>query len=107
MLKRNAIAVITVLFVLGLPAIEAGEKIDPAAGTSVVIDSRPDHAEIRLNGKFIGTTPLSYPLPAGVHKIELARPQFESWYRELTVAETPTRVVALLQRGSEADCGEQ
>lgn len=69
---------------------------------TVVIDSRPEHAEIRLNGKFIGTTPLSYRLPAGEHAIELKHPQFSSWTRELTVTDTPTRVVALLEPAAKA-----
>lgn len=71
---------------------------------SVVIDSRPDHAEIRIDGKFVGTTPLSYRLPSGTHKIELVRAGFGPWFRELTVTDTATRVVALLQSDAPVKC---
>jgi len=93
----------TVLLLIAITPLAAADDVDTPArtaavpGVSVVIDSRPDHAEIRLDGKFVGTTPLSYRLPSGTHKIELVRPGFGPWLRELTVTDAPTRVVALLQ----------
>lgn len=97
MLHRTLATAVLLLFVMTPFAIADDAPATAAPGVSVVIDSRPDHAEILLDGKFVGTTPLSYRLPPGTHKIELVRPGFGPWLRELTVAETPTRVVALLQ----------
>jgi hypothetical protein len=66
---------------------------------NVTIESRPDAAEAFVNGKFIGTTPLSARLAPGDHTIEVRHPERASWKRELTVLpESPTRVMALLQK---------
>ncbi|HYI13214.1 MAG TPA: PEGA domain-containing protein [Thermoanaerobaculia bacterium] len=83
------------------------ETVD-AARTSVVIDSRPEHAEIHVNGKFVGTTPLSYALTSGEHRIELKRLGYGGWERALTVSpKTPTRVVAILQPSErQTQCSE-
>ena len=105
--SRAMLFMLLIVFALGIVAddevVRAPREASPR-GISVVIDSRPEHAEIRLNGKFIGTTPLSYRLPAGAHEIELVRPQFATWVRELTVTDTPTRVVAVLQSKNAAQC---
>ncbi|HEX2060700.1 MAG TPA: PEGA domain-containing protein [Thermoanaerobaculia bacterium] len=105
--KRNAVAAAVLLLALTMPVV--AEEASGKSRTPVVIDSRPEHAEIRLNGKFIGTTPLSYRLPDGVHRIELIRPEFQPWVRDLSVTDTPTKVVAVLQRtgrvvSAPADC---
>lgn len=79
------------------------------ARSTVVIDSRPEHAEIRLNGKFVGTTPLSFNLTPGEHSIELARVGYGTWLRDLTVSPgAPAKVVAILQptRSATEPCGE-
>ena len=75
-----------------------GEERQRPNTVSVVIDSRPDYAEIVVDGKFIGTTPLNYRLTPGVHRIELTRPGYSTWVRDLTVSdEVPTRVAPILQ----------
>lgn len=100
---------ITALAVSLLLAAVAMAEDRPEPRTPVTIDSRPEHAEILLNGEFIGTTPLSYRLPAGEHKIVLVRANFESWARQLTVGDTATKVVALMQPNRDAakDCSSK
>ncbi len=66
------------------------------ADTRVLFDSRPDFAEIQVDGKFIGTTPVEYRLSPGVHRLELTRGGRSPWVRELSVSDVPTRVVAIL-----------
>lgn len=98
--------VITGILIAAVQA-QPQEPAKPASQKStVVIDSRPDHAEIRLNGKFVGTTPMTYNLTAGEHRIELARLGYGSWTRELTVLPSaPARVVAILEPAQkQADC---
>jgi hypothetical protein len=65
----------------------------------VYIDSRPDYAEIQIDGKFVGTTPLNYRLTSGVHRVALTRNRYTTWTRELLVTEgVATRVGALLEQ---------
>lgn len=99
MTKRPLIFVVTLSFLIASSALAA----DPAP-VRIHIDSRPEYAEIRISGKFVGTTPLDYQLVPGDHKIELIRPRYKSWTRELTVtAEMPTKVTALLDPTEKAD----
>lgn len=111
MSRRNIALALAMLLSLSLNvAVEASDKENqsaPAQPVTVVIDSRPEHAEIRLNGQFVGTTPLSYPLQAGDHRIELVRRNYEPWRRTLTVAATPTRVVAILDQSQSTKCAER
>lgn len=106
-MRKTIASILCAILVSAAVPLAAGEN-EKTNNTSVVIDSRPEHAEIRLNGKFIGTTPLSYQLAPGTHHIELMRPDFESWTRDLTVTNSPTRVVALLQSGhGSAPCAQK
>ena len=64
----------------------------------VTIESRPDSAEVWVDGKFVGTTPMVQRLSPGVHAIAVTRDEYASWSRNLTVtADNPTRVMALLK----------
>lgn len=104
MLRKKSL--LAVLFILALtPLIIAADtpvKIHP---TPVHIDSNPEMAEVWVDGKFVGSTPLSYRLTPGDHKLELVRPRFATWTRTLTVApETPTRVAALLEDTNQKPC---
>jgi hypothetical protein len=92
------------LFVLlAVPAI--AQTPDSARPVNVMIDSRPDFAEVRIDGVFVGSAPLQYRLAPGVHKITMVRPRYASWTRELTVnAGMSTRVVALLEETGREQC---
>lgn len=64
----------------------------------VTFNSRPNPAEVYVNGAFIGTTPVGRKLPPGVHVIEIGGDRYQKWRRELTVtAGNPTQVTALLE----------
>ena len=65
----------------------------------VSIISKPDPADVYINGKFVGSTDFEQRLAPGVHTIEIRREGYGSWRRELTVTNgNPTRVVALLSK---------
>jgi hypothetical protein len=99
--KKSLIALLFLLTPILLAA-DSPMKIHPSP---VQIDSRPDLAEVWVDGKFVGSTPLNYRLTAGDHKIELVRPRYATWTRTLTVApETPTRVAALMEQANEKPC---
>jgi len=66
----------------------------------VSISSNVANAEVLIDGKFIGNTPLAgVRLPGGSHAIEVTAKGYSSWKRELTVVPgSPTRVVAQLEQ---------
>jgi PEGA domain len=98
-------SLIALLFVVALtPLLFADEAPIPPRAVQVQIDSRPDMAEVWVDGKFIGSTHLTYRLTPGDHKLELVRPHYTTWSRTLTVADQPTRVAALMQETSDKPC---
>lgn len=66
---------------------------------SVFIESRPDRAELYIDGKLVGSTDLNYHLTPGVHTIEVRKEGFEVWRRELTVSPgVSTKLSAMLTK---------
>jgi serine protease Do len=56
------------------------------AGTgSVAVISDPVGAEIWVDGKFVGQTPSTIPLPAGSHRVEVKANGAQVWSRDLDV----------------------
>jgi hypothetical protein len=75
----------------------------PAATTgTLVIESRPAGATVFLNGRAVGTTPVSVPETApGTHRIRLEMAGFNPWVTTAAVqAGARTRVAASLERGT-------
>jgi serine/threonine-protein kinase len=75
----------------------------PAATTgTLVIESRPAGATVFLNGRAVGTTPMSVPETApGTHRIRLEMAGFSPWLTTAAVqAGARTRVAASLERGT-------
>ena len=101
MRTRILLALLAVVVMIAVAPALTAEKTtsSPRVDTTrVLLDSRPDAAEIQVDGKFIGTTPVEYRLSPGVHRLELTRGnRFSPWLRELSVGEVPTRVTALLE----------
>ena len=95
-----------VILVAVAPVLIADKPASPARDeVNVLLDSRPDSAEIQLDGKFIGTTPVNYRLTPGVHRLEIMRARYNAWTRDLSVnAGNPTRVTALLQETAQQPC---
>src|SRR5207253_743900 len=59
--------------------------VKSAATAGVAIKSTPDDAEIELDGKPAGRTPLTLQLNAGDHKITIKKIGFVTWERTLTL----------------------
>ncbi|MFP4508958.1 MAG: SUMF1/EgtB/PvdO family nonheme iron enzyme [Spirochaetaceae bacterium] len=49
-------------------------------------DSTPEGASVHLNGRRIGSTPLTYDVPAGSHTVTFLRPFFAAEEREIAVS---------------------
>lgn len=98
MMRTLITTAVTLLLISGCAANSPRARVASDAKVTVTIDSRPEHAEILLDGKFVGTTPMAVRLSAGDHVVELNRPKYNAWRRDLTVVrDSPARMVALLQ----------
>ena len=103
--KYGLLSLLVVLALLVIPLIASAQsERSEQRLVPVHFNSRPEWAEVRVDGAFVGTTPLPYRLTPGVHKIELQRRSYQSWSRDLTVSETPTNVTALLDEREAKPC---
>jgi len=105
MLHKKILLPLLLLFILTPLIISADTPPRPHPSPTVVFESRPDAAEVWIDGKFVGSAPLSYRVAPGNHKLEVSRAKYATWTRTLTVeADQPTHVAALLQEGGEKPC---
>jgi hypothetical protein len=93
-LKRPATAARGAKAVPTIPRTTAG------VGGVLVVDSRPAGAKVFLDGKLIGTTPMSMStVAAGEHTIRLERDGYRRWSSSVRVAGSgQNRVTASLER---------
>jgi hypothetical protein len=97
MMKRIVLLTLVAAFLLACTTATTAKT--PQNAVAIAIESRPDNAEVLVDGKFIGTTPLVHRMAPGEHKLTLVRDDFETWQRELSVfAENPSRVTAVLRK---------
>ncbi|ABF43431.1 PEGA domain protein [Candidatus Koribacter versatilis Ellin345] len=54
--------------------------------TSLDISSTPAGADIEIDGKFVGDTPSTVPLPAGDHIIKISKSGFTAWQRTVSLS---------------------
>jgi hypothetical protein len=69
-------------------------------GAALSVDSRPGGARVFIDGKLVGTTPVSVPqVGAGAHAIRLERDGYHRWSSSIRiVAGEPNRVTASLDK---------
>lgn len=72
-----------------LPGEEAGAA-SPAARdvgqpSRLKIDAAQPNAEVEVNGKYVGSTPLEIQLRAGAHQVVVRKAGFQAWRREITL----------------------
>jgi hypothetical protein len=104
MRKLAVVAAVVLLFVTVIAAAQS-EKSESRVTLPVHLNSRPDFAEVRIDGAFVGTAPLNFRLTPGVHKIEFTRSHFQTWSRDLLVTpDNGTNVIALLEESSTKAC---
>jgi hypothetical protein len=63
--------------------IESGPPMQPA---SVIVKSTPPGADINVDGKFMGNTPSTIPLPPGEHEVSIEKEGLRPWQRTMTVS---------------------
>ncbi len=67
--------------------LEVAVKLNAVKGR-LDINSRPDGAEVRIDGKGAGTTPLSLDAFGGLHRIEIRKDGFESLADDVEITNT-------------------
>ena len=55
----------------------------PIGNSSLQVTSDPDEADVSLDGKFVGQTPLLIPLPAGDHTVRLTKYGYTTWEQKI------------------------
>jgi len=58
--------------------------VSPPVST-LLIDSSGAHAEVEIDGKFVGTTPLEVQVSAGSHTVAVRKEDFGAWSRSIDV----------------------
>jgi len=69
---------------VGVEKLSAPANAETGSG-SLRVTSEPDGAEIRVDGKFVGTTPSTLRLAAGPHEIEITATGRRTWQRTVEV----------------------
>jgi len=54
-------------------------------GGTLEIASRPDKADIEIDGRFVGQTPATLPLDGGEHEIKVSKSGYRPWSRTLAI----------------------
>ena len=84
----------------GAPARTAPAAAAAKTTGALAVESRPAGAKVFVDGKLVGTTPMSMPtVAAGAHAIRLERDGYRRWSGSVSiVAGEPNRVTASLER---------
>jgi hypothetical protein len=61
----------------------APAPVEPVVPVAITVTSVPDHADVLVDGKFRGTTPLALTLSTAAVKLRIERQGFQPWEREL------------------------
>ena len=83
------------------PPVQRAPAVEPAASGpgSMEVVSRPSGAQVILDGRAVGRTPVSIEVPDGAHDIRLDLPGFRRWETSVEVtAGQRTRVAASLEQ---------
>src|SRR6202161_2810667 len=81
------------------PQEESAQEVVPGE-VKCNFTSTPSGAEITLDGKYVGSTPLAITLSPGSHTVNFSLPGFVPWTRNLTVSPgSELTVSAILQKG--------
>jgi PEGA domain len=79
------------------PAREAPPAVEPAASSparpsppqepsTVIVKSNPDGADIRVDGKYVGSTPSTLRLVPGDHSVVIEKSGYRQWQRTMSVS---------------------
>lgn len=79
------------------PSANAPTVASGAGQASVTISSTPSGADIEIDGAFVGNTPSTVKIPAGIHEIDVKKKGFSDWTRKLDVSGGSVNLDATLE----------
>ena len=98
LIRNAALALIAVSLLVATVSFAGTDNVS-SPRVPVQFVSRPDYADLYIDGKFVGSTDLALRIAPGEHVVEVKRAGYDTWRRELIVTpENPTRVAALLRQ---------
>lgn len=68
------------------PAVEAAPAPESQEPSTVVLKSAPDGADIRVDGKYVGSTPSTLRLAPGDHSVVIEKPGYRQWQRTMSLS---------------------
>lgn len=66
----------------------------------ISISSYPPGAEIRIDGRFVGSTPAKLPVNTGQHLVTMTLPSYETWSRSLTARDNTVLKARLVKKSA-------
>jgi hypothetical protein len=75
---------------------EARSAVDKHSGAKLIVSSNPDGAEIEIDRKAAGNTPLTVPLSHGEHWVTLRKDGYQLWRRRIKIEGSPLELNAEL-----------
>ncbi len=83
----------------------AAPKNDCGTGT-VAVQATPEHADILVDGNFVGNSPATLKLAPGKHSLKIAAPGYGEWQRDVFVlGGSESHLSATLQKKEPAETG--
>jgi PEGA domain len=85
---------------LTVPMVRTPPPVPARTEAPLAIESKPSGAVVFLDGKQVGTTPLTFPLvKVGAHAVRITLEGYQPWSSSVQVSATePNRVTASLER---------
>ncbi len=80
---------------------QAASEAQAGTSSDVAVTSNPAGADIEVDGAFVGDTPSTITITAGVHTISLKKPGFTPWERTVKVSGGKIQIAAELQASGE------
>jgi PEGA domain len=68
------------------PAVESAPPPTSQEPSTVIVKSSPDGADIRVDGKYVGSTPSTLRLAPGDHSVVVEKPGYRQWQRTMSVS---------------------
>jgi len=73
---------------------------DQGATAELEVSSTPDGADIEVDGNFVGSTPSTVGVVAGLHQLSVKKAGFQPWERKITVSSGHIKIDATLEAQS-------
>jgi hypothetical protein len=70
---------------------------DQTAEAELEVSSTPDGADIEIDGNFVGSTPSTVGVAAGLHQLSVTKAGFKLWERKITVSSGHIKIDAALE----------